>query len=181
MNMLFSLFGVIMTILWLRFGRVSYAFLFVIFTILFVFFYDSPFIAAALSAGDVSNSTKIGYLTYYSKQFDLLDIFIFGQGYNAHTWSYELNELLAPGASKLELTYLELIRVYGLLVSSIFLFLVMWNTAFIKRLKLCDNNWIQPAIVSYLLMSFSNPYLFSMNGIFVLSMSVAYKYQNKQN
>ena len=65
------------------------------------------------SAYETNNGMKISMLSNYSRIFDDSLTLIFGQGYNAHEWSQDLIQIIAmeDGASKTELTFIEIFRV----------------------------------------------------------------------
>jgi len=125
------------------------------------------------SSKEGSNSTKIAMLDDYANIFNDPLTFIFGQGYNAHTWSFPFRNMIAEEvhATKGELTYFELIRVYGLVVSIPFyaLFGIL-----IYRLSLISSEyrWLFVSLIIYLVDCSLNPYLFSTNGMLPLGLIV---------
>lgn len=119
-----------------------------------------------------SNSTKIGYLANYNNIFSDSFTLFFGQGYNAHVWSIDFMNTISEGASKTELTYLELVRVYGLSISVIFLFVLVFIINSIRYTPF-QYQWLGPAVIMNLLVSIANPYLFSTNGILLLGLAAA--------
>ncbi|MBV5328187.1 MAG: O-antigen ligase family protein [Chlorobium sp.] len=123
-----------------------------------------------LSLEEGSNNAKLSYLENYYSLFNDPITFIFGQGFNAHEWSYEFSNLIIGEASKTELTYLELIRVFGLIGASVFIFFMFYFFTFTKRV-LPEYRWIFVGLALYLLVSSSNPYVFSSNGMLVIGLS----------
>jgi hypothetical protein len=123
-----------------------------------------------LSLSDVSTSIKLSYLNGYLDLFNDVPTLFFGQGFNAHEWSFEFSEMLSGGASKTELTYLELIRVFGLFGAIYFFFELL--RFFLRSEKvLPEYRWVFPGIALYLFLSTLNPYVFSSNGMLVLGLA----------
>ncbi len=138
--------------------------------------FDVEILESMFSSQETSNSMKILLLDGYSEIFNNPVAFIFGQGYNAHTWSLPfMNMLGVPyGAttSKTEFTYIELIRVYGMLVSVPFYALL---SVLIYRLAQTSEKykWLLPAFLIHLADSATNPYIFSTNGMLPLGLIIA--------
>ena len=92
---------------------------------------------------------------------------LFGQGYNAQEWSMNFKNMLIRSyneGSKTELSYLELVRVYGLIVGTI-LIISLFIIPLLVYKKYKKINYIIFAIFIYLINSALNPYLFSTNGV----------------
>jgi len=124
-------------------------------------------IASMFEATEQNNSLKLSYFEFYNGVFSEPGVFLFGQGLNAKEWSQTVFQILDNNASKTELTYLELIRVFGLVgfIVFIFLFIGMFN-----RLKFfsIQGQWLSPALFVYLLVAAVNPYIFSSNGMLLI-------------
>lgn len=131
-------------------------------------------LSAFFSVDETSNAMKLHMISTYSEIFDDPVVFIFGQGYNAHAWSPLLRGIIATeiDASKTELTYIEAIRVYGLLVSMPFLFLLVVLAYRVSKTS-DEYRWLFPAYLIYLVNSSINPYLFSSNGMLPLGLIAA--------
>jgi hypothetical protein len=123
-----------------------------------------------LSTSEGSNSVKIEYLRSYAEIFTDPITVIFGQGFNAQTWSNPLARMITQGATKTELTYIEIYRVFGALFGSLVIgalgFMCLSNTA-----RRASTGWIAPAALLYLFVSALNPYLFSSNGMLLLGLA----------
>ena len=146
---------------------------FLIFSILGFLFFNIEIIQSMLSSEEASNSLKLSMLTNYSFIFDDLISLFFGQGYNAHEWSLPLSEMInVDGASKTELTYIEYIRVYGLIMSIPFFFILFYP---IRRLMLLHRKyiWLYPSYILYLVNAALNPYMFSTNGMLSLGLIIS--------
>lgn len=128
-------------------------------------------VGSFFSSSETSNSMKISLLDGYSEIFSRPENLIFGQGFNAHEWSPELRGMIAmeDHASKTELTYLELIRVFGLFVATAFILMLLFFVRATKRLS-DEFEWIYPGLVIYLANAAINPYLFSVNGMLPLGL-----------
>ena len=128
----------------------------------------------AFSTKEASNLAKISMFTNYGSIFSDPLTLLLGQGYNAHEWSSEFASMIAMEdyASKTELTYLELIRVYGL-------FLTFWFLVFLSRVLVRlralprEKLWLYSGMCIYLINAAFNPYLFSVNGMLPLGLSLA--------
>jgi len=173
-NILIAVLGVPIVYFWRRFGGVAIVwgvFPFIGFAVILKIS-GIELVESIFDTGEGSNAEKLrivgGYVDIFSDPVSI----IFGQGFNAHTWSKPFFDMVAEGASKTELTYIELFRVFGLFVGALFFVIVF------LMIRSCDERkslyrWIAPAIVMYILVSTLNPYLFSSNGILLLGFSAA--------
>lgn len=130
---------------------------------------------------ETSNSMKLEALDRYAEIFSQPDVLFLGQGFNAHAWSAPLQEMIARehDATKTELTYLELIRVFGLFGALPF-YLVLAGVIFASRRLPRSVAWFRPAFVVSLLNSSLNPYLFSTNGMLPFALLLAILAQSSQ-
>ena len=137
----------------------------------YLIFNLQDFFNSIFSISEESNSVKLSYLNNYLNIFQFFDQFVFGQGFNAHEWSFDFREILPLDykASKTELTYLELIRVYGIVLSFTFFVLLLFIIHQLKN-NLRHLTWIYPGLFIFLLSTSLNPYLFSTNGILPLAL-----------
>ena len=103
------------------------------------------------SPSETSNSMKLSLLDGYMEIFSNPVYFIAGQGFNAHEWSSDVRQMVSMevGASKTELTYLELIRVFGVFVAAAFISTLLFFARATKSLPR-DFSWIYPGLVIYL-------------------------------
>ena len=123
-------------------------FLLVLSILLITAFYLSSIetILHSLFSGDARFSYFAHYRDILNTNFDL----IFGQGFEAYVWSYDFLALVNPDhvighASKVELTYLEFLRVFG--IANLFIFLVfiiylLKKIIFCKKSRSMDFLWI---------------------------------------
>ena len=137
-----------------------------------VIVFSSGVFSAFFSPAEASNSIKIGMLENYILLFSDIRLFLFGQGFNAHDFSPLVRNMIVAGGSKTELTYFELLRVFGFFVSGLFFISIAF--LLFKTLRLPSNyRWVFPGLIVYLINSSLNPYLFSSNGIYPLALFLA--------
>jgi hypothetical protein len=134
------------------------------------------------STAETNNSMKIDLLAGYGEIFSNPLVLFFGQGFNAHEWSPELRNMIAIeiGASKTELTYIEIVRVFGILLGSTLIITIFMLLRSTKNLE--DNlQWIYPGLSIFLVNAAINPYLFSVNGILPLGLisAIVYHFRRK--
>lgn len=149
-------------------------FLILILLAIFVFNSIADIIGSFFSINDESNSLKLSMLKGYWEIFSNPINLIFGQGFNAHEWSLPLENMIAMdiGASKTELTYIEIIRVFGVLIGCS-VFILLFNLVVSVRGMKQDYEWVYPGLVILLINASINPYLFSTNGILPLGLFAA--------
>ncbi|VVO22011.1 hypothetical protein [Pseudomonas fluorescens] len=160
--------------MWYRFGRGAIVLVFctIVLAMTALLFIDVPIISEMFGAREQSNATKIGYLSSYSEIFASPLTVLFGQGFNAHVWSPVLQNMLPEGASKTELTYIELLRVFGLFGSGMLAFLLAYLSLSGKVAR-SSYPWIAPSIFLYSAVSAINPYIFSSNGMLLIGFATA--------
>jgi hypothetical protein len=130
-----------------------------------------------------SNTVKLGHLYSYYILFknDIIGLF-FGNGMGSGFYTIAKEELVY----KTELTYLELLRMFGLIVTSFFLFLLYTPIYIFKKSKKSINynkyKYLYKAYIMYLLLEIvSNPLLIGSTGmiIMVVVFSTSYYVNNK--
>jgi hypothetical protein len=123
------------------------------------------------SLSETSNSMKFSLLDGYGEILSNPLTLFFGQGFNAHEWSPILRNMIAmeDKASKTELTYLELVRVFGVIIATTLMLTIFLLLRSIRNLDK-DLLWIYPGLVIFLTNAAINPYLFSVNGILPLGL-----------
>ena len=101
---------------------------------------------------------------------------LIGQGFNAQEWSAPLKSMLTQtaGATKTELTYVEVIRVFGVFIGIIFLFSLVMIAKNLKNIPQKYNlEFLYPGFVIYLINCSINPYLISSIGALPLGLFLA--------
>lgn len=123
-----------------------------------------PSVAALiLNKQEASNAIKFGYLSSYSNYFDhhLLSL-LFGQGIGGTFYASGLHHMIDVS----ELTYFELIRIWGIPVTLLFVGILTLPLLAEIRAKKITHLFI--AYLAYLFISGTNPLLMSSTGMLVL-------------
>ena len=139
------------------------------------------YIDVYFSMFSVANSAaKLSYLSGYGEIFGNSIYFLFGQGWNANAWSPDFIRMLDsvgnPGV-KTELTYLELMRVYGAPMGAI-ITILLFSLPFIGDGPK-EYQWLRPALFMYLILAATNPYIFSSNGVIAFGVYLGFLRINK--
>lgn len=172
-NMLLSVIGLPLIFIWRRFSMLSLLLLPVILLFFVILFkiYPVDVIDAMFSSSEYSNQIKLNLLDGYGSIFSDPFILFFGQGFNAHIWSAKFSEMVGD-ASKVEFTYIEMFRVFGLGVGIGFLLILYYIIHGLSKINY-SYRWLAPALLLYLVVSISNPYIFSTNGMLPIGLLVA--------
>jgi hypothetical protein len=121
-----------------------------------------------LSSKETSNGIKITFLDRYFDIFSNMPILIFGQGLGSYFHS-------SRGlVSNSELTYLEIVRRFGLILSTIIFVMLLSPLTILITKKYRDYHYIFLCYLFYLVISATNPLLMSSTGMLFLSI-VLYK------
>ena len=123
-----------------------------------------PSVAGLLfSKQEASNAIKFGYLSSYANYFDhhLLSL-LFGQGIGGTFYASGLHRFIDVS----ELTYIELIRIWGIPLSVIFIGILM--VPLFAELRSGKITHLFIAYLAYLFISGTNPLLLSSTGMLVL-------------
>jgi hypothetical protein len=163
--------------------KIVYLQVFLLIFIIAFFLNDTIFnlLKEFFSTKEGSNEIKISLLSGYVEIFSNPFTFLFGQGYNAQEWSSVLRTMIVMEnkASKTELTYIEILRVYGVFFFTLFIFMLYF---LLKKLKSFSNYyWLYLSFTLYLLNSSINPYLFSTNGMLPFGIVLAVVYFESRN
>ncbi|MBN2615548.1 MAG: hypothetical protein JXR71_07610 [Bacteroidales bacterium] len=112
---------------------------------------------------EASNAIKFGYLPSYADFFDqnLLSLF-FGQGIGGIFYASVLNRMVGVT----ELTYLELIRIWGIPIAVIFGVILIWPL--VREIKSKKLSHLFIAYLAFLFIAGTNPLLLSSTGMLVL-------------
>ncbi len=129
----------------------------------------ADYLEAFLDPQEGGNSIKIITLNDYWQMFSDPSTLAFGQGLGAYySWSAR------PYSAVVELTYLEMMRNFGLVGSVVMLLLLLFPVAYVFRPGVSRQlRSLTVAYLLYLAMSASNPILFSSMGMLILSMLLA--------
>jgi hypothetical protein len=185
-NMLLAIISTPLVFLWRKFGIVILLFMPVILFFLIILFkiYPVDLLDAMFSSVEYSNNAKLKLLEGYGVIFsDPINLLI-GQGFNAHVWSAEFSQMVG-GASKVEYTYIEMFRVFGVFIGFLFIIFLVVFTFTLDKINIYYR-WFAPAFFIYLLVSIANPYIFSTNGMLpialmaaILGQHIAYSHHSK--
>jgi len=128
------------------------------------FFYGANILAEVfLNRSEVSNQVKLGHLFSYIEHFsDHLGILIFGQGIGSTMYTSGINSVV----SVTELTYFELVRVWGIPVSIVFGLILLLPVYHEIKNRSISHLFI--AYIAYLFIAGTNPLLLSSTGMLVL-------------
>lgn len=135
---------------------------------LFVFAWHEE-IGAFFDPTEASNSTKLAMLGDYAAIFSDPSNLIFGRGLGSYEyWTGRGYKFVT------ELTYLEIIRNFGLLFGGLMILLLVYPVlyAFVLQRSYKEKNIIL-AYAAYLVMSMTNPLLFSSMGMLILGAIIA--------
>jgi hypothetical protein len=135
-------------------------------------------LASFLDPTEYSNMSKLSYLSDYAEIFSDLNNLFFGQGLGA----YHKFSIFSEPYFITELTYLEVIRNFGLFLGLVIL-LMLVNPIF-KSFRLGKNALLQKHMAVgysfYLLMCVTNPNLFSSMGILILCLLLSGLYSARK-
>lgn len=149
-------------------------------------FFGTAFLAFILILAsektEVSNMVKFGNFASYMTEIFKGSTPIFGAGLGSVFWGEGFGRFISYS----ELTYLDLLRIYGLILGSILIFifnypiyilLKNWNSISYKYKHFCL------AYLMYMILSGTNPVLLSSTGMFVYSLGLTfvYHYYNKKD
>jgi hypothetical protein len=122
-------------------------------------------IQAMLSPEDYGNAIKLGHLHDYSLMFSDWKTLLFGQGLGATFFS----TAWGTRVSVTELTYVEIIRNYGVLMALVFYALILYPVRMLANPKVRGDHYLYLGYVGYLYLCSANPFLLSSTGMLVLS------------
>ncbi|WP_372651075.1 hypothetical protein [Draconibacterium sp.] len=150
------------------------------FVYLAIFFYGANILAEVfLNRSEVSNQVKLGHLFSYIEHFsNHLGILLFGQGIGSTMYTTGINSVV----SVTELTYFELIRVWGLPVSIVFSLILLIPIYY--EIKSSSISHLFIAYLAYLFIAGTNPLLLSSTGmlvlVYVFSQTFSTAFQNEE-
>jgi hypothetical protein len=126
-----------------------------------------------LDGGDPTNAFKIGMLRVYGEIFSDIPTVLVGQGFEAAQWSRELNSMLSAegGASKTELTFIEIFRVFGFVVGFAVTALLAWRL--VITLMKPSLRYKGLMLGALLFDALFNPHLFSTYGAAVVALALS--------
>lgn len=115
------------------------------------------------SSKDAGNTIKykdlLGYLKFWTENIEKL---IFGSGLGSSFYSYGRDEIVYAT----EMTYFEIIRIYGIILSSIIVAVLLYPLT--KLIKNKNLEWLFISYLAYLFIGGTNPLIMSSTGSLVL-------------
>jgi len=127
--------------------------------------FSSGVFQAMLSPYDDSNAIKLAHLHDYGILFGDWKTLLFGQGLGASFFS----TAWGTRVTLTEVTYLEFIRNYGLMLAPIFYFLILYPLRMLADPEARADHYLFLAYGAYLYMCSGNPLLLSSSGMLVLA------------
>ena len=115
------------------------------------------------SSNSKSNLGRLSLLGDYIRELEIPSTLLFGQGLGA-TFYVSVNSRMQWIA---ELTYLEILRHYGIFMGLILFIMLLYPFIYYKRYS--DKKYLLVAYFGYLLMCITNPFIFSSSGMIMLS------------
>ena len=122
-------------------------------------------VQAMLSSDEISNTIKLLYFRDYAAMFSKWPTLLFGQGLGASFFS----TALGTRVSVTELTYVELIRNYGLIMACVFYFLLLYPLRMLGNQEARTYHYLFLGYLGYLYLCTANPLLMSSTGMLVLA------------
>jgi hypothetical protein len=122
-------------------------------------------VQAMFSPDDVSNAAKLLHFQDYMRMFSDWHTLVFGQGLGASFFS----TALGTRVSVTELTYVEFIRVYGVILACVFYFLLLYPLRMLRNPEVRTDHYLLLGYVGYLYLCTANPLLMSSSGMLVLA------------
>lgn len=131
--------------------------------------FGGDIIHAMLDPGDVSNTIKLTHLLDYSRLFSNTSTLLFGQGLGAYFYS----TAFGTETSVTELTYLEFIRNFGLIIAVVYYALLLYPVSKLRKPAFREVHYLLFGYISYLTICISNPLLVSSSGMLVLAIVIS--------
>jgi len=131
--------------------------------------YGGDVVQAMFDPENESNAVKLTHLKDYSVLFSDPKTLLFGQGLG----SYFYSSAFGTETSITELTYLEFIRNFGLVIAITYYGLLLYPLAKLRDPLFKKEQYLIVAYILYLLICASNPLLVSSSGMLVLAIVIA--------
>ncbi len=130
-------------------------------------------VSAALDVAESSNQVKVQHLEDYAEILQNPKTLILGQGMGSQFFSHGFEDY----TSITELTYLELIRSFGLILGGIVIALLMAPLQSLWSREAHGIHFLLLSYAAYLFLCTVNPFLVSSSGMLVLSIVLASVYR----
>jgi hypothetical protein len=163
-NMIVGLLTPLMVMGWYK-GTKTRVAIAVLLVLVVIAGFSSGVFQAMLSPYDDSNAIKLAHLHDYGILFGDWKTLLFGQGLGASFFS----TAWGTRVTLTEVTYLEFIRNYGLMLAPIFYFLILYPLRILADPEARADHYLFLAYGAYLYMCSGNPLLLSSSGMLVLA------------
>jgi len=131
--------------------------------------YGGDVIRAMFDPENESNAIKLAHLKDYSVLFSDPKRLLFGQGLG----SYFYSSAFGTETSVTELTYLEFIRNFGLIIAMIYFGMLLYPIRRLRNTLFREIHYLILAYMTYLGICISNPLLVSSSGMLVLAIVIS--------
>lgn len=162
-NMIISILSPLVVLHWYSKRKALILFIaFILLAIIVISNYST--IQSMFSSEEGSNELKLSFFGEYLHLFANWDVLLFGQGLGSYfnsTRGYVSNS---------ELTYLELIRRFGAILSIIIFSMLLYPLSKLRVKKFHNEHYLFLSYFFYLIMCFTNPLLMSSTGMLLLSL-----------
>jgi hypothetical protein len=163
-NIVVGLMAPLLVFAWYRGNKTRITMATVLVAILLAGFASGIF-QAMLSSADESNATKLDHLHDYVTLFADWRTLWFGQGFGASFFS----RAWGAQVSLTELTYLEILRNYGLLLSPLLFFLILYPLKALTDSEFRTDHYLFLGYLGYLYLCTGDPLLLSSSGMLILA------------
>jgi len=163
-NMIVGLFAPLLVIAWYK-GVKTRLVIAVLLMLAVVAGLSLGIVQAMFSADEYSNAVKLGHVHDYGLLFSDWRTVVFGQGLGAGFFS----TAWGTRVTLTELTYLEIIRNYGIFLASILFFLIFYPLRMLANPKARADHYLFLGYACYLYLCTGNPILLSSTGMLVLA------------
>jgi len=163
-NMIIGLLMPLMVIAWYKGTRVRLI-VFAMSIVVMLVGLASGVVQAMLNTDDDSNAIKLLHFHDYMGMFSNWPTLLFGQGLGASFFS----TAWGTRVSVTELTYLEFLRNYGLILASIYYVLLLYPLRKLGNQETRADHYLFLGYVGYLYLCAANPLLVSSTGMLVLA------------
>jgi hypothetical protein len=163
-NMLVGFLMPLMVLGWYKGTKMRFAIVSLLVLVVIVGLSSGVF-QAMLSPDNESNAIKLGHLHDYGTLFGDWKTLWFGQGLGASFFS----TAWGTRVTLTEVTYLEIIRNYGLILAPIFYFLILYPLRVLTDAGQRVDHYVFLAYAAYLYICSGNPLLLSSTGMLVLA------------
>jgi len=173
-NMLVAFLTPLVIIGWYR-GNKTRAALVTVMLMAIVVGFGSGLFQEMLNPDEYSNATKLGHVHDYGILFGDWKTLLFGQGLGASFFS----TAWGTRVTLTEVTYLEVIRNYGLLLAPVLFLLILYPLRVLLNPDERESHYLFLAYAAYLGICTGNPLLLSSSGMLVLAVVLVQTFRER--